>query len=57
MRAVLASLDPNQRAALVLRHLDGMDESEMAGAMGVPKGTVKSRVHRARLAFKERWTT
>ncbi|HMJ75998.1 MAG TPA: sigma-70 family RNA polymerase sigma factor [Iamia sp.] len=56
VRAVLAALQPEQRAVLVLRHLDGLDETEMAEVLGVARGTVKSRLHRARAAFRERWT-
>ena len=56
VRAVLDQLAPEQRAVLVLRHLDGLDEAEMAEALGVARGTVKSRLHRARGAFRERWT-
>ncbi len=56
VRAVLADLAPEQRVVLVLRHLDGLDEAEMADVMGVARGTVKSRLHRARAAFRERWT-
>lgn len=56
VRAVLAGLAPEQRAVLVLRHLDGLDEAEMAEVLGVARGTVKSRLHRARAAFRERWT-
>jgi RNA polymerase sigma factor (sigma-70 family) len=56
VRAVLAALQPEQRAVLVLRHLDGLDETEMADVLGVARGTVKSRLHRARAAFRERWT-
>ncbi|HEX7131392.1 MAG TPA: RNA polymerase sigma factor [Iamia sp.] len=56
VRAVLAALHPEQRAVLVLRHLDGLDETEMAEVLGVARGTVKSRLHRARAAFRERWT-
>ncbi len=55
VRAVLASLAPEHRAVLVLRHLDGLSEQEMADALGVAPGTVKSRVHRARASFRERW--
>jgi len=54
--AVLESLEPDQRAVLVMRHLDGLDELEMAEALQVARGTVKSRLHRARAAFRERWT-
>lgn len=56
VRAVLADLEPPQRAVLVLRHFDGLDEAEMAEVLGVAPGTVKSRLHRARAAFRERWT-
>jgi len=56
VHAVLADLAPEQRAVLVLRHLDGLDEREMAALLGVAPGTVKSRLHRARAAFRERWT-
>ena len=56
VRAVLDQLAPEQRAVLVLRHLDGLVEAEMAEALGVARGTVKSRLHRARGAFRERWT-
>lgn len=57
VRAVLESLPPEQRAVLVLRHLDGLGEDEMAEALGVARGTVKSRLHRARAAFRKGWTT
>lgn len=57
VRQVLAALPPEQRAVLVLRHLDGLGEDEMATALGVAPGTVKSRLHRARAAFRARWTT
>ena len=33
-----------------------VDEAEMADVLGVAPGTVKSRLHRARAAFRERWT-
>jgi RNA polymerase sigma factor (sigma-70 family) len=56
VRTVLASLDPLHRAVLVLRHLDGLDEREMATVLDVAPGTVKSRLHRARTAFRARWS-
>lgn len=55
IRTLLADLPPHHRAVLVLRHLDGLDEVEMAEALGVAPGTVKSRLHRARAAFAQRW--
>jgi RNA polymerase sigma factor (sigma-70 family) len=56
VRETLANLAPEQRAVLVLRDLDGLSEAEMAGVLGVAPGTVKSRLHRARAAFRARWT-
>ena len=56
VRDVLASLTPEQRAVLVLRHVDGLHEDEMADVLGVAPGTVKSRLHRARAAFREGWS-
>jgi RNA polymerase sigma factor (sigma-70 family) len=55
VRAVLAQLRPEHRAVLVMRDLDGLSEAETAGLLGVPEGTVKSRLHRARADFARRW--
>lgn len=56
VREVLASLVPELRAVLVLRHVEGMTEHDMADLLGVAPGTVKSRLHRARHAFRVRWS-
>ena len=56
VRAVLAQLAPEQRAILVLRDLEGLSEAEAAAQLGVAKGTVKSRLFRAREAFSKRWS-
>lgn len=42
----LARLRPRQRAALVLRYYAGLQEPEIAEALGVRPGTVKSLLHR-----------
>jgi RNA polymerase sigma-70 factor (ECF subfamily) len=55
VRAVLAQLAPEQRAILVLRDLEGLSEEDAAVQLGVAKGTVKSRLFRAREAFAKRW--
>jgi RNA polymerase sigma factor (sigma-70 family) len=51
----LRRLHPDQRTVLVLRDLEGFTEAEAAALLGVETGTVKSRLHRARRAFRERW--
>jgi RNA polymerase sigma-70 factor (ECF subfamily) len=57
VRAVLGRLAPEQRAILVLRDLEGLSEEEAAAQLGVAKGTVKSRLSRAREAFAKRWSS
>lgn len=57
VRRVLAALAPEQRAILVLRDLEGLGEAEAARELGVALGTAKSRLHRARQAFRERWSS
>jgi RNA polymerase sigma-70 factor (ECF subfamily) len=42
----LAELPPAYRAAVVLRHVDGLSYPEVAEALGRPEGTVKAQVHR-----------
>ncbi|QIS12309.1 RNA polymerase sigma factor [Nocardia arthritidis] len=51
----LARLPVAQRAVLILRTREGLSEQEIATALGIPIGTVKSRLHRARAAFREEW--
>lgn len=48
LRAAMRDLSPTHRAALALHYLDGMNIAEIAAALGVPPGTVKSRLHHAR---------
>jgi RNA polymerase sigma factor (sigma-70 family) len=50
---VLARLPVAQRVVLVLRAREGLTEQEIAATLGIPAGTVKSRLHRARAAFRE----
>jgi RNA polymerase sigma-70 factor (ECF subfamily) len=44
----LAALDRRQREALTLVHLEGLSLAEAGQVMGVPEGTVKSRLFHAR---------
>lgn len=44
----LAALEPDGRAALVLRDIQGESYEQVAEALGLTLGTVKSRIHRAR---------
>jgi len=47
MREILKGLSEEHRELLLLRFVDGLDLSEIARAMGIPLGTVKSRLHNA----------
>ena len=51
--AALASLQPDQRAIIVLRDVQGLDYDQIAAALEVAVGTVKSRLFRARMALRE----
>lgn len=53
---VLDALPADQRAILVLRDLEGLSEAEAADLLRVARGTIKSRLHRARDAFRKRWS-
>jgi RNA polymerase sigma-70 factor (ECF subfamily) len=46
-------LKPHERLVFVLRDVEGLSYDEIAQVAGCPLGTVKSRVNRARHAFKE----
>ena len=52
---VLAELPADQRVILVLRDIEGLSEAEAAAELNVARGTIKSRLHRAREAFRKRW--
>lgn len=48
----LARITDDQRAAIVLYDVEGFDYAEIAQMTGVSLGTVKSRIHRGRLALR-----
>lgn len=50
----LAALDPDHRLLIVLRDIQGMSYGDIIRITGLQEGTLKSRLHRARLALKER---
>ena len=53
LRVALAHLPIDQRAILSLHYLDGMGLLEIARVLGVPVGTVKSRLYHARNRLRE----
>jgi RNA polymerase sigma-70 factor (ECF subfamily) len=46
LAALVAALPVRYRAAIVLRHVEGLSYGELALALGQPVGTVKANVHR-----------
>jgi RNA polymerase sigma-70 factor (ECF subfamily) len=46
LRAAVGKLPPDRRALLSLRYHEGFDVAQIAEIIGVPEGTVKSRLHR-----------
>jgi RNA polymerase sigma-70 factor (ECF subfamily) len=51
--AALDTMPPDQRAILVLHHLEGHAVAELADILEIPAGTVKSRLHTARRALQD----
>jgi len=55
VQAMLDSLSAEHREVIVLRELEGFSYEEMAKALGVPVGTIESRLYRARQELKQRF--
>jgi RNA polymerase sigma-70 factor (ECF subfamily) len=54
LTAAIEALDPAQREVLVLRDIEGLSAPEVAEVLGLTVDAVKSRLHRARVAVRER---
>jgi RNA polymerase sigma-70 factor (ECF subfamily) len=50
----LETLSPEHREVVALREFQGMSYEEMAEVLGVPRGTVESRLFRARQELRDR---
>jgi RNA polymerase sigma-70 factor (ECF subfamily) len=51
--SALGRLDAEYRAVLVMRDIEGFDYQQMADVLGLPLGTLKSRLFRARMALRD----
>jgi len=54
VQRALLDLPEDLRAATVLYDIEGVPYGEIARVLGIPEGTVKSRIHRARRALRDR---
>ena len=52
---ILARLHPEHRELIVLHDIEGFTHDEIAAALEIEPGTSKSRLSRARRAFRQRW--
>jgi RNA polymerase sigma-70 factor, ECF subfamily len=55
IQRAMAALDEEQRALIVLRDLEHMSYEDIQELTGLPSGTVKSRLHRARMALHDKY--
>ena len=55
IREAMGLLEEEQRTLIVLRDLEHMSYEDIQRQTGLPSGTVKSRLHRARMALHERF--
>jgi RNA polymerase sigma-70 factor (ECF subfamily) len=55
LRRALAELPPEERDVLLLVAWEQLTPSEAAAALGIPAGTARSRLHRARTRIADAW--
>jgi RNA polymerase sigma-70 factor (ECF subfamily) len=53
VQEALRKLSTEHRAVLVMKDMEGMKYEEIAEVLGVPVGTIRSRLHRARLEIRD----
>lgn len=55
LAVMLEGLSVEHRQVIVLREVEGLSYDEIAAALGVPRGTVESRLHRARAELRRKF--
>ena len=56
LRKFIVTLPPDYRAVIELRHFQELNYDEIADALDIPVGTVKTRLFRARRLLRDRLT-
>jgi len=56
LRDEIHCLPDKLRSVLLLSAVDGLDTREVANVLGIPQGTVRSRLHSARKQLLRKWT-
>jgi len=54
VQSALLALDDEHRTVVILRDIESLDYAQIAEILEVPVGTVKSRLHRGRMALREK---
>ena len=54
IKAAIFALDPDYRSVIFLRYIEGVKLEDIGYILGIPLGTVKSRINRARLLLQRR---
>ncbi len=54
LQEAIGALDEDQRAVVILRDVEELSIEEICEITGLPDGTVKSRLHRARLVLRKK---
>jgi RNA polymerase sigma-70 factor (ECF subfamily) len=54
IKEAIFSLDPDYRSVIFLRYIEGVTLEDISYILGIPMGTVKSRINRARLMLQRR---
>lgn len=57
VRLTLAKLSPEHRAVLALAIGEGLSYRDVGAILGIPEGTVGSRLNAAKAAFRQEWET
>jgi RNA polymerase sigma-70 factor (ECF subfamily) len=55
LTTMLAALSAEHRQVIILRELQQLSYEQMAETLGVPRGTVESRLHRAREELRKKF--